>query len=71
MGNLFRAVTPARRALAAAACALVLGLGVLGVLNLSRKRSATAMASSVQETEIPPIDAAVPAKTETATFALG
>ena len=58
----------------AAACVVMLGLGGLAALAASTKergqmpREATDLA---QDSRIPPIDAAVPARTETATFALG
>ena len=54
---------------------VVLGLvggGYINLSNLTKEKSEMDLeTTSVLETTIPPIDAAAPAETETATFALG
>ena len=47
------------------------GIGLLGCVARQENRRAVAEAPAMATPPIPPIDAAAPAKTETATFAMG
>ena len=71
IGNLIAAATPVQRVVAVAVGAVVLGLLTLGVLGLGRGKTTTALPDTFHGMKVPPIDAVAPAKTETATFALG
>jgi hypothetical protein len=78
MTDLIKTQAPASLALAGA-CILVLVLTVAGCLpprgqpqpSRERNEELTATRDRVQEITIPPLDAAAPTETETATFALG
>jgi hypothetical protein len=53
---------------------IIVAIGLVGggYINLTKEKSEMDLeTTSVLETTIPPIDAAAPAETETATFALG
>ena len=71
MIDLIKALTPTQRIVAIGACIVVLVLVGLGVLSLKERNAMSEVANSLPRTSIPPIDASAPAKTETATFALG
>jgi hypothetical protein len=72
MADLIKATTPTLRVVVIGAC--FMGL-VLGAILLGSKKEGEAMAvakpSPVPNVTIPPVDTSVPARTETATFALG
>jgi len=62
------------RIMAIVACVLLIGLGGVSLRrHLTRERNTMAIttAADVLATSVPPIDAAAPTHTETATFALG
>jgi hypothetical protein len=71
MANLINATTPVQRVLVVVCCVGI----ILGVIYLASTKEKETMA--LAETELgtraatPPIDAAAPTRTETATFALG
>ena len=71
MIDLIKALTPTQRVVAIGVCIVVLVLVGLGVLGLKERNVTSEVADSLPRTDIPPIDASAPAKTETATFALG
>ena len=73
MADLIRGVAPARGAVAVAAGVVGLVLAGLGIFfGLTRERNTmTQTTDAVPRAAIPPIDAAAPVETETATFALG
>jgi hypothetical protein len=72
MADLIKVVAPARRTVAVAAGVVGLVLAGLGIFfGLTRRNMLTQRRSAAPRAAIPPIDAARPARTETATFALG
>jgi hypothetical protein len=72
MADLIKATAPPLRivVVGASVVGLVLGAIYLGSAK-ERKAMTLTKASSVRKAVIPPIDASVPAKMETATFGLG
>jgi len=68
--HIFTAVLVARLALASALGLLVAGLGLFLVPGLAREQNPMIQTEEHQHA-IPPIDAAAPAATQTATFSLG
>ena len=72
MADLIKVVAPARRTVAVAAGVVGLVLAGLGIFfGLTRRNMLTQTTDAVPRAAIPPIDAAAPVETETATFALG
>jgi len=69
MTALIKAMTSNRGAVIAGVL-LVLALGVLGFFVSMKERNPMAL-NTTEQVFIPPIDAAAPAQTETATFAMG
>ena len=72
MVDLLKATTPTLRIVVVGVCfaGLVLGAIFLGSTK-ERKTMTPTKTSPVPNATLPPIDASVPPKTETATFALG
>ena len=72
MADLIRVVAPVRRAVMVGAGVVGLVLAGLGMFfGLARRNMLTQTMDAVPRAAIPPIDAAAPVETETATFALG
>jgi len=73
MANLIRVVAPARRIVMVGAGVVGLVLAGLGIFfGLTRERNTmTQTMDAAPRAALPPIDAAAPVETETATFALG
>ena len=72
MADLIKVVAPAQRTVAVAAGVVGLVLAGLGIFfGLTRRNMLTQTTDAVPRAAIPPIDAAAPTRTETATFALG
>ena len=71
IGNLIATATPLQKTLGVVIGAVALVLLTLGVLGIRKEKPVTALPDTLQGARVPPIDAAAPANTETATFALG
>ena len=72
MADLIKVATPARRIVGIGTGVVGLLLAGLGIFfGLTRRNMLTQTTDAVPWAAIPPIDAAAPARTETATFALG
>jgi hypothetical protein len=72
MADLIRVAIPARRTVMVGAGVVGLVLAGLGIyFGLTRRNMLTQTRSTAPRAALPPIDAAAPVETETATFALG
>ena len=71
MADLINATTPVQRILVVVVCFVGLVLGALLLASREEKTVALAETELGARVATPPIDAAAPARTETATFALG
>ena len=74
MADPIKATTPILRTAVIGACVVGLVLGAIYLSSTKERKTVTltkTKTSSDPKAAIPPIDASVPTKTETATFALG
>jgi len=72
MADPIKATTPILRIAVVGACVVGLVLGAIYFSSMKESKTMTlTKTSSDPKAAIPPIDASVPTKTETATFALG
>jgi hypothetical protein len=72
MADPIKATTPILRIAVVGACVVGLVLGAIYLSSMKESKTMTlTKTSSDPKAAIPPIDASVPTKTETATFALG